>query len=215
VVGELPVIRGAIALFASIALGGCLRTTSFTCHEDGDCSTGRCETGVGFCSFSDPTCDSGRRFGDLSGSLANQCVDGSSGGDGGVDTPAAGCPASYISINGSAHRYKLRSTAGSWTTHKTACAGENAFLAVPDDAAELDTILSLSNAVTWVGITDAATEGTYLTVLGTPATFLPWATGEPNNQPAPGADCVRALTTKQYADDRCSSFFVAVCECVP
>jgi hypothetical protein len=66
----------------------------------------------------------------------------------------------------------------------------------------------------WVGLTDLATENTFLTVLGAPAPFLPWDTGEPNGNPAP-ADCVRATTTFETADDRCTTEYDAVCECGP
>ncbi len=86
-----------------IVATGCLRNAAFPCSQDSDCARsseqGVCEP-TGFCSFSDPTCADGRRYGDLSGSLANQCVgdsitpDGPPGdgppGDGpGMDTPTA------------------------------------------------------------------------------------------------------------------------------
>jgi hypothetical protein len=65
-----------LALLA-IAVTGCLRTTAFHCATDSDCklggAQGTCEL-VGFCSFEDPACASGHRFGDLSGNVANQCV---------------------------------------------------------------------------------------------------------------------------------------------
>jgi biopolymer transport protein ExbB len=62
-------------LAAILASGGCLKNTAaFACTSDADCGTGgHCEP-VGFCSFADPGCDQGRRYGDLSGPYANQCV---------------------------------------------------------------------------------------------------------------------------------------------
>jgi lectin-like protein len=205
----------AAALLSATALAGCLRATSFACQDDGACGAGRCETSVGFCSFVDDTCTSGHRFGDLSGPYANQCV---GGGDAGVDGDAIdapmGCPPSgYVSLNGSVHKYKLRAAA-SWSAHKTACAADGGFLAVPDDAPELMAILQLSATTTWIGVNDQVQEGVYVTVLGAPATFLPWAAGEPDNGPA-NADCVVATTAQQLDDERCTSSFAGVCECAP
>ena len=55
----------------------CLGTTNYQCASAGQCANGntigRCESD-GFCSFPDGTCASGYRYGDLSGSVANQCV---------------------------------------------------------------------------------------------------------------------------------------------
>lgn len=77
----------AIAAFVTALAGGCLRANSaFHCSTDSDCARGgmpgTCEA-VGYCSFVDPACASGSRFGTLSGPFANQCVGGSD--DGGLD----------------------------------------------------------------------------------------------------------------------------------
>ena len=46
---------------------------TFTCAENTQCGAGgTCSDG--FCSFPDPDCDSGLRYGDLSGPLSGQCV---------------------------------------------------------------------------------------------------------------------------------------------
>jgi hypothetical protein len=67
--------RSAVVL-AALATG-CRPQSSFECTVDAQCSKsnvqGTCEEN-GFCSFPDPTCPSGRRFGDLAGDLANMCV---------------------------------------------------------------------------------------------------------------------------------------------
>jgi len=76
-------MRSAIIVVAIAASAGCLRQTEFRCTATAQCSRGMCES-TGYCSFDDSTCSSGRRYGDLSGPFANQCVllD-----DGGGDTP--------------------------------------------------------------------------------------------------------------------------------
>jgi hypothetical protein len=77
----------ALALLAVVLVAGCLRSTAYHCGNDTDCqkggAQGTCEP-ESFCSFPDPDCASGKKFGDLSGPLSNTCV-GGGGGDGGVD----------------------------------------------------------------------------------------------------------------------------------
>jgi hypothetical protein len=63
---------------AVVALGaGCnYGASAFNCENDTQCGAGgTCEPGIGLCSFPDPGCDSGRRFGDLAGDKSNVCVD--------------------------------------------------------------------------------------------------------------------------------------------
>ncbi len=72
-----------------LALTGCLRNAAYPCNQESDClrsdEQGVCEP-TGFCSFADTTCPDGRRYGDLSGNFAGQCVAGETS-DGGVDMP--------------------------------------------------------------------------------------------------------------------------------
>lgn len=67
----------------------------------------------------------------------------------------------------------------------------------------------------WVGISDLTTENTFVTVNNTPQTFLSWKPGAPNNGP-PAEHCVEIVSaTSQINDARCSTQYVAVCECEP
>lgn len=71
--------RIRLALLAGLgAWAGCPGASEFQCSDDDQCQTGEafgtCQVN-GFCSFKDPDCDSGERYGDNSGSLAGQCVD--------------------------------------------------------------------------------------------------------------------------------------------
>lgn len=90
----------AAALSLLLACGG---HGVFACDDDASCTNGRCEP-TGFCSFPDPTCPSGRRYGSLSGDgLAEQCVtpeavaadtsSGTSSGDGVTGNAAEGAAA--------------------------------------------------------------------------------------------------------------------------
>ncbi|HSD86038.1 MAG TPA: hypothetical protein VLB44_00935 [Kofleriaceae bacterium] len=77
-----------VGLACVVALGcGCspYGGGSFACTTDMQCGTdGKCAEG--FCSFPDPNCSSGYRYGDLSGPQSNSCVGAPSTSDGGVDT---------------------------------------------------------------------------------------------------------------------------------
>ena len=58
----------------SWALTGCTDSGSFACQDNEDCGDGICEV-TGYCSFTDDSCASGRRYGDLAEQgLAGQCV---------------------------------------------------------------------------------------------------------------------------------------------
>jgi hypothetical protein len=218
----------ALSLLSLIALAcaGCLRTTAFHCESNGQCGAGGTCEPVGFCSFVDPEC--GRRFADSAGPYANQCV-GMQGGDAGVDGPTSpdapitGCPAGYNPLPGmpTGHRYRKVGTPQTWVAQSAACTltAASAYLAIPDDAAELAALEALAGDTPfWVGIHDMTTNGTFVTVRGTPATFLPWAGGEPDNNASPAEDCVAAVSATQIADDRCdtgSTRYIGICECEP
>jgi hypothetical protein len=209
--------RLALLVLLGGSLAGCLRTTQFMCSTNDDCASGGTCEAVGYCSFPDTTCTTGSRFGGFSGQYANQCVDVASP-DAGVDAPpdagidAKVCPAAYAPLAGAPHVYRAITNAHNWDQQKSNCAGDGGYLAIPDDLGELTAILTLNGAnEIWVGLTDSVTEGTFLTVLGAPAVFLPWDTGEPNN--TNNSDCARAKPDLKLADDRCSVAYRAVCEC--
>jgi len=68
-----------VALFAAAATtAGCFKAAEFACTSDADCMRGdvlgACEL-VGYCSFPDPACDTGRRFADYSGAYTGACVE--------------------------------------------------------------------------------------------------------------------------------------------
>lgn len=68
----------AAGLAACILLGGGCQQDAFFCDTQEDCTSedggGACES-TGYCSFPDPECDTGRRYGDLAPSgLAGTCV---------------------------------------------------------------------------------------------------------------------------------------------
>ncbi len=72
---SVAILLGLAASTAAITCGVAQR---FTCSTDEQCVTesvaGRCEP-ESVCSFPDPDCSSGHRFGELSGELSGECVD--------------------------------------------------------------------------------------------------------------------------------------------
>jgi hypothetical protein len=208
-----------IAMIAS----GCIKPAAFECTSDPQCTRaglqGTCEQ-VGFCSFPDTTCASGRRFGEVSGSYMRQCVgDAGAGRDAGIQVPVGlGCPVGYATLTGIPdHVYRRIAKMDSWDHQVTACQadGANVYLAIPDDATELQGILTLASTDAWIGVDDIATENRFVTVLEAAPTLLPWAAGQPDDSGG-GSDCVLALSASAtYDDRRCSNAQIAVCECEP
>ena len=225
-------------ILAALLASGCVRSaTTFECASADQCMRdgiqGRCEV-VSVCSFPDPICASGMRFGDYAGGYANQCVgddgelpdaahapdasvpDGSLPDSSMADAPSGSCPASYTALPGAGgtHLYRKVTTSAGWSSHMTACAidGSNAYLAIPDNAAELAALVA--DADVWVGISDSTTEGTYQTVRGTIATFLPWGASEPDNNG--NQDCVGGIeATGKLETLTCTTMRPALCECEP
>ncbi len=215
-------------LVVALAATGCLRGTEYRCTSSDQCGpSGTCQTRVGFCGFPDPQC--GERFGDSAGALANQCVGGTPQLDAGhdsaithdaplIDGTQNNCPGGYSAIASyPGHQYKLIA-AGSWDSQVAACAGAAplAYLAIPDEAAEITALDTLVTTGTyWVGISESS--GSFTTVKSATQTFLPWAPSQPNT--TGNSHCVEVSAMGPALGemdlDRCSDARVAICECEP
>jgi hypothetical protein len=101
-----------------------------------------------------------------------------------------------------------------WNSQRMACAADGGYLVIPANTTELGAIATLTANPVWLGISDQATEGVWITVLAQQITFLPWQAGEPDNDS--NSDCVAAnFPTQQYSDQRCNEMRRAICECIP
>src|SRR5262245_52577610 len=130
---------------------------------------------------------------------------------------AAACPGGFIQLaGGSAHFYKVDNGPDLYASQRVDCEASApiAYLAIPDDQTELDGLAAMSGNDFWVGIDDIMTEGTYITAKGVPATFLPFAAGEPTGTPQQNCLLAKGGNGK-LADQNCSTNFVAICECEP
>jgi len=215
----------AFVISVVLVASGCLRVTQFRCEQDSDCGPGGVCQPVQYCSLPDPQCG-GQRFVPSAGPYANQCVGAT--GDGGIADAPAGDGSTidapkcdgYAALGGApGHVYKLVSTGDTWSNQASACTASSpgsAYLAIPDDANELDALDTLAGSAAdyWVGISDLATPGTWQNTKNATQTFLPWTNGTPS--PGAGKDCVEAITDSAEIDNtHCTTALPAICECEP
>ncbi len=77
----------SLLLLAPLSLLSCKDSESFQCADDSSCSNegiaGECQSS-GYCSFPDPDCASGQRYGEFAEGLAQQCVPPAVDVEGGV-----------------------------------------------------------------------------------------------------------------------------------
>jgi hypothetical protein len=139
-------------------------------------------------------------------------------------TPApdamAACPTGYRAPVGSTHAYRFANTQKTWADAETDCANDGApytHLVVIDDDGENFTIDQIAgNKDVWIGITDEATEGTWLDITGQPVSFFRWSLGEPNNgggNMAPPENCGEQYDGGLWNDTECTGQLRYVCEC--
>jgi hypothetical protein len=151
------------------------------------------------------------------------CVNGrcSRGGgaeiDAGIDagTDALACPAGYVLNARTGSFYRVVGTTATQAAAVADCAddGMGTYLAIPDDLAESNELDRLATNDAWLGITDAAVEGTWLTVRGAAQTFFRWDPGPPL-QPDGGdlEDCA-FVRNASWADVDCALAKPYICEC--
>ncbi|MEM6292278.1 MAG: LamG domain-containing protein [Myxococcota bacterium] len=105
--------RGCWVALALLSAHGCSSEDVFACTESSQCESvgvaGTCEPS-GFCSFPDPECDSGRRYGGLAGPLSNTCVSADDDDTVGATSTSA---ATDTSFSGGTTLPELTTTTGS------------------------------------------------------------------------------------------------------
>ena len=119
-------------------------------------------------------------------------------------------PEDYL-IYDDGYYYKAFDTKKTWDDAQATCQTEGAHLPVCQNERMCNFVLSLKPAGTWVGLTDQAKEGTWLTWDGKEAPYVPWAVGEPNNiiyskedNIYSKEDCAYLKKTKEMNDVRCN-----------
>jgi hypothetical protein len=141
--------------------------------------------------------------------------------------PAANCGTGYVTIPGTppASTYRLYEYFGEtgtddredWWAASAICTSAGAHLVVFGSQQEADAIEAAiddvvsSSPYIWVGVSDDANEGQWLTVLGGPPPWTHWWPGQPNNEEY-YHDCM--IHDQGYHFDwSCYSSYPFACEC--
>jgi hypothetical protein len=102
---------------------------------------------------------------------------------GGINAQCALDGYTYLgSYNG--HAYYVSSANVQWPAANTMAAATGGYLVEINDAGEnnfVATALGGGNTLAWIGLSDAASEGTFVWTNGDPATYTSWGFGEPND----------------------------------
>jgi len=149
--------------------------------------------------------------------LAERCNASDDDCDGTIDE---GAPCGRCTPRSSGGRaYLFCEDEQTWNDARVACQTRGYDLVVIEDAAENDFVFSQARDLGigsfqgwWIGLSDAATEGEYVWVDGTVATYFHWASGEPDGVD----DCVRQMAplslARAWADIACGQRAGFVCE---
>lgn len=162
---------------------------------------------------------------DLGGDDVGRCVSGRCvpvadvcdvAGAGGACGVGAYCFAGACTAVADLPRFLLVEPPATWSDARARCLSigglyDLAVLATDDDADALATDLGAQAASSWIGLTDAADEGVFAWVDGTPTTETRWNGGEPNDSGG-AEDCVEVSATGTWNDVPCTAERTAVCE---
>ena len=148
-----------------------------------------------------------------------------------ADAAAAGCRGSpdYVAIGSQASTYHEAGELGdmSFDLARQACINEGAHLIVTDTRSEATEVFAGADFYYWVGITDVAVEGTFVSVLGQDMTEVVAVSGGAvahdawwfaPNQPDGSGDCVSYVRggldpTNRLDDADCAGDRYVICEC--
>ena len=124
------------------------------------------------------------------------------------------CPSGYSNIGGG-KCISFRSTTASWNDQKTYCENNNAKLVTIRSASENSYVSGYRSSLgveTYIGLSDIATEGTFVWTDGTSPTYVNWGSGQPDNTNG-NEDCgVMFANSEQWNDRTCSVTQGATCE---
>ncbi len=135
-----------------------------------------------------------------------------------VDAMPVTCPAGYVASGNAAvtSRHRFVDSNTSRANAAADCANDlvgKTFLAIVDSAAE-NAVLDAraGNRAVWLGMSDRATEGTWITDLGGTQAYFNWASNQPDDFFE--EDCAEALDGGTWNDIDCSNQSRRyVCEC--
>lgn len=106
--------------------------------------------------------------------------------------------------------FRLVPTPDTWDAAERACVVWGGHLVAYDDAEEEAAVEGQLGDGHWIGLSDAAREGTFVWADGTALGYARWSPGAPASTP-PWRDCVRH-TASGWLDARCNELRPFVCE---
>lgn len=131
------------------------------------------------------------------------------------DMPTIDCPAGYEAVPGAplGSRYRKLEARVPVGMHATQCGSEHVVvLDSPAESAAIRNYAPKRDGYFWMGISDAATEGTWATAAGKEASYLPWKPGQPDGGNA--INCALLDTSDgTLIDVACNVSYPTVCEC--
>ena len=128
-----------------------------------------------------------------------------------MGTACLECPNGYHLNENNKQCYFFPEKAQTFADARAFCkANGNAVVAFPVTKAENTYLRKLTTYHFWIGITDEAKEGDFLTELGEPLTFTKWAKKEPNNKR--NQDCTEVMKNGKWNDFRCTKLRHYFCQ---
>uniref|UniRef100_A0AAZ1Y3H0 C-type lectin domain-containing protein n=2 Tax=Oreochromis aureus TaxID=47969 RepID=A0AAZ1Y3H0_OREAU len=120
------------------------------------------------------------------------------------------CPAGWHKFSCSC--YLLSKSSGSWHSARKHCTDQGADLVVIDSPNEQNFIVSITQHLAWIGLSDIEQEGTWKWVDGTPLTLKYWAPRQPDNKGSTENCVMIGYEGIHWNDGRCEASFQWVCE---
>jgi hypothetical protein len=149
---------------------------------------------------------------------ASVAIDGAPDATPPPDAVVAPCPG-YMQLAAASPpgaTYRGIDVGRTWNDARTMCQADGADLVVVDDAQEAAAVATLvqddASPYLWVGV--SLVGGAWTSVRGGPATYLPWAPGQPTGG-ANSCALIEDVAPNQLYDFACIAMQVFVCECLP
>jgi len=184
------------------------RAAPYACESNADCEPGRGCDDQGFCVL---TLDGGTGEATTLDALGGRSLDATLAPD--ADLIAAQCQAAgYTFVPAASGYYRVFTAGASWTGAQAACKSHVAgasHLIVLSTTAEVS---YMATQLGWVGLSDGAAEGQFVTVTGETGDQRPFQNGQPDNGSG-SEDCVQMVSGGQLNDDQCDNDHRYVCEC--
>ena len=147
------------------------------------------------------------------------CGDGIDQDCSGAADDGVGCPDCDELWRGG-HRYLVCLHERTFVDARAHCQAFGSDLVIPNTAGELVWLRDAHEAMrwgrAWLGVSDVAEEGTFVTIDGEPLAWSQWAAGEPNDwqghAEGGGEDCAQLLANGLWNDMPCDQTMLPICE---